>query len=246
MHIIEVEQRSEEWLDARKGKITGSKLKDIVSTGSVPKADVIEELEKLMIPHKKTATIPALMNLLPEEVRARLEKTIPRKLGFYELLADKIAYATGKENAMERGVELEPEAIEKVAEILDEKIETVGLCVHEYIPDIAVSPDGIIRKKGKIVEAVEVKCLSTARHLQALIEKRIPDEYHFQVLQYFIVIDTLEVLHFAFYDPRLVGHEVCIIEVHRDEVKDEVTQYEEYQKKVLEEVNVLAEAFTNF
>ena len=94
--------------------------------------------------------------------------------------------------------------------------------------------------------AVEIKCLSTARHLQALIEQKIPDDYHFQVLQYFIVIDELEVLYFSFYDPRIVGHELVIIEVHRDEVQAEVEQWFNFQVEALEEINQLAEIYSNF
>lgn len=240
-------QRSEEWLAARKGKVTGSRLRDLVPTGGVAKADVLEELEKRTIPHKKTMTIPQLMDLLPEDAQKKLQRTIPRKLEFYKLLAEKIAFDQGDEKPIDRGVTLEDEAIAKIAEKLDVKIEQVGMCVHSTIPDLAVSPDGLIKsKQGKYYEAVEVKCRNTEYHLKALIEQQIPDDYRFQILQYFIVIDTLEVLHFCLYDPCVVGHELITFEVHRDEVQDEVMKYEAFLKQTVEEINQLAQELTNF
>lgn len=246
MKIIEMEQGSEEWHKAREGKITGSKLKSVYSSSTPLKADIIAELEKTDVPFKKTATIPELMDLLPPVAQDMLKAKVPKKLGFYEILAEKIAYEKGDENPMDRGTALEGEAREKLAVYLDQKIETVGLCIHDIVPDIAVSPDGIIRTKGHIYYAVEIKCLGTARHLQALIEKKIPDDYKEQVLQYFIVMEELEVLYFTFYDPRVVGHELVVIEVHRDEVKKDAEEYYNYQKETLELLNQYAEEYSNF
>lgn len=248
MEILRMEQRSEEWLAARKGKVTGSRLKDLIPTGGVAKADVLAELEKRTIPHKKTMTIAALMELLPADAQSKLERTIPRKLEFYKLLAEKIAFDQGDQKPMDRGIALEDEAIAKIEEKLDVKIEQVGMCVHATIPDIAVSPDGLIKSKkhNKYYEAVEVKCRNTEYHLKALLEKKIPDDYRFQILQYFIVIDTLEVLHFCLYDPCVVGHELITFEVHRDEVREDVEQYEAFLKKTVAEINELATELTNF
>lgn len=246
MRILELEQGSEEWLKAREGKITGTKLKEVASTSTPLKADIIAELEKTTVVFSKNQTIPELMELLPPVAQQMLKARVPKKLGFYEILAEKIAREKGDEKPMDRGTELEPEARAAVAEFLKEEITEVGICVHDKYDDISLSPDGLIYKKGVPVYAVEIKCLSTARHLQALIEQKIPDDYHFQVLQYFIVIDELEVLYFSFYDPRIVGYELVVIEVHRDEVKKEVEQWFNYQVEALEEINQLAEQYSNF
>lgn len=246
MHIIDVEQGSEEWHKARAGKITGSKLKNVVSSSTPLKADITAELDKLGIEYKKTSIIPELMELLPPQAAQALKAKVPKKLGFYEILAEKIAYEKGDENPMERGIALEDEARQKLEVLLDEEIETVGLCVHDTVPDIAVSPDGIIRKNGHIYYAVEIKCLGTARHLQAVIEKNVPDDYKQQVLQYFIVLEELEVLYFTFYDPRVVGHELFVIEVHRKDIAEEAEQYFNWQKEALDEINRLATEYSNF
>jgi len=246
MRILELEQGSEEWLKAREGKITGTKLKEVASASTPLKADIINELDKSSLLYKKTATIPQLMALLPPAAQQMLKSRIPKKLGFYEILAEKIAYEKGDANPMDRGTELEPEARAAVAAKLNKEIVEVGICVHDKHDDISVSPDGLIYEKDKPVYAVEIKCLSTARHLQALVEQKIPDDYKFQVLQYFIVIDELEVLFFSFYDPRIVGHELVIIEVHRDEVQKEVEQWFNYQVETLAEINDLATLYSNY
>jgi len=249
MKELKVQQGSEEWHKARLGKITGTKLKDVVDLSLPLKDDILAALEDAGIEdYKKSWTSQTLLDLLPDDKRQELLDKKPKKLGFYEILAEKIAYQPedGDPRPIDRGTELEPEAREKVALHLDEKIEEVGICISDQHPDIAVSPDGIIKKKGKVVYAVEIKCLSTARHLQALIEQRIPEDYKYQVLQYFIVFEDLEVLYFSFYDPRVVGYELVVLEVHRDEVAEKVEEHLNYQKQVLAEIERLAEKYSNF
>lgn len=250
MRIIEVEQGSDEWLKARDGKITGTKLKEIASEALPLKADVVAACEAEKLEFKKTWTVGTLLDLLPAAKQAELKASMPKKLGFYEVLAEKIAREKGDMKPMDRGNYLEPEARAAVAERLGEEVVEVGICMHDDYDDISLSPDGLIYKgKGKNKKplyAVEIKCLSTARHLQAMIEGRIPEDYKYQVLQYFIVIEELEVLHFAFYDPRIEGHELVIIEVERSEVQEEVEKWFKHQVSTLEEINLLAEKYSNF
>lgn len=248
MKVIDVIQGSDEWKAARLGKITGTKLGGVVSNALPLKDDVVAALEAEDAEFKKTWTVQTLFDLLSVNAQEELKKKIPKKIGFYELLAEKIAYQPDPSDPkpLDRGVELEPEAREKVAVLLDEKVEEVGICVSDVHPDIAVSPDGIIKKKGHIYYAVEIKCLSTAKHLQALLEQRIPSDYEYQILQYFIVFEELEVLYFTFYDPRVVGHELFVIEVTRDEVAEKVEEYLTHQLSVLAELDELAEQLSNF
>lgn len=205
MKVIDVEQRSEEWKELRRGRLTGTRLKDVV-----------------------------------------VQRGTKRKLGFYEVLAERLAYAPDGQNPMERGVELEDEAVDKVSQYLEKPIEKVGFCVHDEFPDIAVSPDGLIKEGGKYTEAVEVKCLSTSRHLQMLVEGEVPEDYWWQMLQYFIVIDTLQKLHFCSYDPRMVGNELVVITVKREEVQEDVDKWLDYQKTLLHDLDELTARFSAF
>uniref|UniRef100_A0A6H1ZB00 Putative exonuclease n=1 Tax=viral metagenome TaxID=1070528 RepID=A0A6H1ZB00_9ZZZZ len=192
----------QEWLDARRGKITGSKLKDIV-----------------------------------------IQKGKKEKVGFYELIADRLGLPPGDENAMERGHELEPEAIERFEESTGKKVNTdLVIWEHAKYPNIALSPDGFIGK----TEAVEVKCLSSARHIQAVIENEVPAEYKYQVIQYFIVNEKLKTLYFVFYDPRLKIKDFHVITINRTSLQDEIEEITLYQIAKLEKINAIVAELTQF
>ena len=107
---------------------------------------------------------------------------------------------------------------------------------------MAVSPDGSVSK----TEAVEAKCLSSARHIEAYLTKQIPDEYHYQVLQYFIVNDELETLNVCFYDPRLKVADFFIITVTRKEVLAEIEEMLVYQRATLQEVDQIVNSLLSF
>ena len=157
--IIKKYLNEQEWLEDRKGRITGSRLGSLFS-----KRD------------KK-----------------------PLK-GFYELIAERVAIPADGENAMDRGKRLEVEGIERFEATTGKVVnKDLVLWVREDNENIAVSPDGYIGD----TEAVEVKCLNSASHIEAFLTGDIPTEYEYQVLQYFIVNDNLQTLYFCFYDPRM-------------------------------------------
>lgn len=196
MKTIKFDDR-DEWLEARKTRITGSRLKDIV---------VLRGNEK--------------------------------KVGFWELLAERLCIEDGQdENPMQRGTDLEAEAIRAFTEHEGKEVNTdLVIWTRDDNESIAISPDGYVGE----TEAVEVKCLASARHLEAYFTKKVPKDYWFQVLQYFIVNEELEVLHFVMYDPRIPQKPYFKISIDRGDVQEEVEQYLEYQRKVIDEVNELA------
>lgn len=165
-----------------------------------------------------------------------------RKIGFYELLAERLAVEEEAEDPMERGSRLESEAVELFANQYGKMVDRVGFCISDANPNIALSPDGLIATDGKYTEAVEVKCLSAARHLEAYFEKKIPSDYDAQVLQYFIVNQDLETLHFVFFDPRIKSIPMFHLDVKREEVKEDIQKYLDIQIKVLEDVDSMLES----
>jgi predicted phage-related endonuclease len=190
----------EDWLVSRRGRITGSRLKDIV-----------------------------------------VKRGTGRKVGFYELIAERLGIAGDDENAMERGTRLEPEAMAKYAEATSQELDTsLVIWSREDNESIAISPDGFIGE----TKAVECKCLSSARHIEAYLTQQIPDEYECQKLQYFIVNDKLEELDWVFYDPRLLAKPFFVITVKRADVQEKVTEYLEYQKNTIAEVNEIVNSLT--
>lgn len=193
MKRINIEQNTEEWQEWRKGKITGSRLGDII-----------------------------------------VKRGNQRKLGFYEVLAERLAIETDSDNdnAMERGHELESIALNEYQEITGQKIKHNGVWVSDISEYIALSPDGEINAK----EAVEVKCLSSAKHLQAFFEQKIPSEYEEQVTQYFIVNEKLKALHVIFYDPRIPSKTLHVITVNRVDIEEDIETYREYQLEALADI----------
>lgn len=177
------------WEAFRKGKITGTRLKDITN-----------------------------------------KRGTGKKIGYYELIAERMGIYETEENAMERGLRLEPDAIAEFAKETGKVVDTSLLIwVSDFSENIAVSPDGVIGE----TEAVEVKCLSAARHIEAIIENTFPDEYELQVRQYFVCNEKLQTLYFVMYDPRIAAYPIKIFEIKRDEAK--------VQESLAHELQTLAE-----
>lgn len=187
MKITKFKDR-EEWLLARRGKITGSKVKDIL-----------------------------------------VKRGNGEKVGYYQLIADKLAVLSdGLEDVsdMERGNTLEENAIKEFVRESGKSVNTdLVIFEHSTIDNIALSPDGYIEENGEIKEMVEIKCLSSARHIEALIKKEIPKEYKEQIQWYFIVNEDLDRVYMCFYDPRMTVHEFFYIVVNRSDYEDGELEY---------------------
>ncbi len=196
MKRLNIEQNTDDWLEWRKGKITGSRLNDII-----------------------------------------VKRGSGRKLGFYEVLAERLAvqHESDNDDVMERGHDLEDVALTEFEEITGKKVNrNCGVWVSDANENIALSPDGEISD----TEACEVKCLSSARHLQAYFEKEIPSEYEAQAMQYFIVNEKLEQLYFIFFDPRIPSKSLHFIVIDRDNWKDTIESYRAYQEEALRDIDL--------
>lgn len=194
MKRVYFEKNSDEWLSWRKGKITGSRLGDII-----------------------------------------VKRGTDRKLGFYEVMAERLTveHENDGDNPMERGHTLEQQAINLFEEITGLKVNTdCGVWVSDKNEFIAISPDGEIDD----TQAVEVKCLSSAKHLQAYFEQAIPSEYEAQVIQYFIVNEKLEQLYFVFYDPRIPAKPLHFIVIERGNITEQIEAYKAYEEEALKDI----------
>lgn len=238
------QQNTEQWHDFRLGKITGTRLKDMWSAKAYTKADLVETFEEQGLDFKKSDTIANLELLLTPEARMALIQKAPKKMGFYELAADLLGLARDDENRMDRGLRLEEEAsIEFETAYPGKKLIQVGCCVSEVDERIINSPDRLVApKKGKsVTEMVEIKCLAPARHLQAIWENRVPDEFESQKVQYFVVNEKLETLYFVFYDPSITAKPFHTIEVTRESLGRKPQDYLEFQLAQLKDLDRLVE-----
>lgn len=189
------------WLEARRGKITGSRLGDVYSVRGT------------------------------------------KKLGFYEVIAERLGLSADDENPMDRGTRLESEALDHAEKECGRTLDrSKVLWMRDDNESIAISPDASIG----VEEAVECKCLSSARHIEAYLTHKIPDDYKYQMLQYFIVNEQLEKLHFAFYDPRVLAKPFFFITINREDVQEDIIKYLAFERDTLTEIDMIVNKLSNF
>jgi hypothetical protein len=197
---------NEDWLDARRGKVTGSTLKDIV-----------------------------------------VKRGTGKKIGYYRLIADRIAIPRDpNESRIDRGHTLEADAIARLAKETGLPFVQVDneLWTREDDTSIAYSPDGYV-PTNPIEIVAEVKCLDSAKHLEAFITREIPSEYIEQTRQAFAVNDDMKTLYFAMYDPSLPPTcDFFYITITREQVADEVAYLLDYQRQTLAEVSEWVDKLT--
>ena len=193
----------EDWLNSRVGKITGTKVPDVLTFRGTAK-----------------------------------------KKGFWALIAERVEVKEeGYENAMERGKRLEEEAVIKFCAETGKKVDTtLQLWISDEDSSIALSPDGAIGK----TEALEVKCLNSASHIEALITKEVPADYHYQVLQYFIVNSDLKKLYFAFFDPRIPAKEFFYLTINRKDIAEEIEKIKAEEIAQLKEIERITLELTGY
>lgn len=195
MQRLNLTQNTDEWFAFRKGKIGGSKVKDII-----------------------------------------VKRGNSKKLGFYQLIADKLGLGDG-ESSREHGQELEEEARERLADLLGREVKPGAIWVSDFDKSIYISPDCEI----SITEAAEIKCLSSARHIQNIVEDRVPTDHYDQVVQYFLVNEELETLHYTSYDPRVTVRPIHVVTVTREQVEADVIKYKEYLLDTLKQADEIVE-----
>lgn len=116
--------------------------------------------------------------------------------------------------AMQRGIELEPEARALFELITGLEVKEVGLCYYDKRKDRSCSPDGLIETGMTLMEGLEIKCPELATHVEYLISNKLPTKYFAQV-QGSMYITGLEKWYFMSHFP---GMKPLIIEVERDEI----------------------------
>jgi hypothetical protein len=264
MRIVNLVQGSEEWHRFRLGKITGTRLGSIWSAREYNKDDI----EKLLVKRgfdlkafqkefnerrkaeglkSKSYTKGDIEKLLTDADKDELRIDAEKKLEFYQILADQVAVApadeTGEQyyNMMDRGLGKENEAAELFAAKFGKELMVVGCVESEADPRIINSPDRYIKPaKGRIIrEAVEVKCLASAKHLMAFFERRIPEEYWTQKVQYFVTNEKLETLYWVFFDPRIPMLPMFTLVVKREDLGHWPETMLKYQLRTLNEIDAL-------
>ena len=139
--------------------------------------------------------------------------TTSRQKLIYKLAGEKVlgekeeGYSNG---AMQRGIELEPEARSLFELITGKEVKEVGLCYYDERKDRSCSPDGLVGDK----QGLEIKCPSLAVHVEYLLSNKLPTAY-FQQVQGSMYITGLDQWHFFSYYPGIKPFHII---VERDEI----------------------------
>lgn len=117
-------------------------------------------------------------------------------------------------DAMQWGIDQEPNAIASYENITGEFVVGCGLINHPTISMSGASPDGLIGKDGLL----EAKCPNTETHLNTILTQQVPDEYLPQIT-WQMACTGRKWCDFVSYDPRLPEQlQTVIIRVTIDDV----------------------------
>jgi hypothetical protein len=155
----------------------------------------------------------------PDELSAGAETYVMEKV--LEILTDGESRKDYINAAMERGNQLETEAVQIVENILLIKFDKTG-DNQEFVPygsHAGATPDGISTKAG-----LEIKCPDCKTHFEYLNInnqyelKRLKPQYYWQI-QTGMLCTGLKLWYFASYDPRFTETEkqLKIIKIEQDE-----------------------------
>jgi yqaJ-like viral recombinase domain len=237
MKILDLEQRSQEWLDFHEGRISGSSAKDYSSVRYIPKAELVEFAESKGYEFPKNLTMDNIRAMLTEDELNELYANVQINDSIYKLIAQRIAkpinpndYADripegATYSAMLRGQILEEEARDLISEKLGKKIIPGRVWQSEENEYMICSPDGeIVDDTGKVSEAVEIKCLDSWKVVKAYYEKHPPLDYEAQIIQYFLVNENLQKLYFCIYSDVFTNPDLGlqIFELKREDYREKI------------------------
>ena len=244
MKILDLEQRSQEWLDFHEGRISGSSAKDYSSVRYIPKTELVEFAESKGYEFPKNLTMDNIRAMLTEDELNELYANVQINDSIYKLIAQRIAkpinpndYADRLDgatySAMLRGQILEEEARELISEKLGKNIIPGRVWQSEENEYMICSPDGEFEDE---TEAVEIKCLDSWKVVKAYYEKHPPSEYKPQILQYFVVNDKLKKLYFCIYSDVFSNPDLGlqIFELNREDYKEEIEIVKRVENATLE------------
>jgi len=174
-----IEQRSEAWFESRRGKVTASRVADVVAkTKSGYSASRANYMAQLVVERMTNKQAESYSNA-----------------------------------AMEWGNEQEPLARAAYEAEVDVLVEEVGMIDHPKVEMSGASPDGLVGDDG----LVEIKCPTTATHIDTLMGEQAPKKYYDQ-MQWQMACTGRKWCDFVSFDPRMPeGLQLFVKRVERDD-----------------------------
>ena len=214
MIVDNIEQRSAAWHRLRMGKITGSKVADLMGKGR-NKDDVFSQTAKSYI-----------FQLAGERL---FNEQFLNDDDIFQSYIDQVNVTT---KAMQWGIDMEEEAknlLKKLDIARGWEMADVANCSHDEIKNFAASPDALVYDRKKII-SIEVKCPSIAVHTKYMSEIKdgqtllqVEPKYYWQVMAE-MSCSKAEEARFVSYNPWL-SKPIHVVLIERDE--EAIKQLEE-------------------
>jgi len=203
MILHNIEQRSDEWEEIRRGKLTASDFSKIITKTGKLSSQYIEVLYK---------------NL--SEINTFAKEFYPTN--FY----------------MERGIELEDEAIIAYEQATSYLVDKIGF-IESKCGLFGVSPDGLINDDGLI----EVKCLMQKKHLSLLVGDYSAINEYIPQIQFQLFISKRKWVDFISFNPDFIEKQqrIFIKRIFVDNDYHELIKValEKYKEKFIELSKIL-------
>lgn len=168
--------------------------------------------------------------------------------GMWDLIGQMLTHYSAPQNAMQRGHDLEDDAITELESQVDLVFDhNPGIWVADN-EQISISPDAA-EKSERPTFSAEIKHLSAGKHFKYLYKARtytgnpinlVPDEkgsfYREQTLQYFTVNPYLQWHYFVMRHPDVIHkeHEMLIVKIHRSDVEHLIVQHTEVLNQAIQ------------
>jgi len=170
-----------------------------------------------------------------------------RQVYMRQLLAERLTGVASEvyiNAAMRWGADMEPHAVAAYEEATGAVTELVGFLSHPAIAYAGASPDRLVGDDG----LVEVKCTTSATHIDTLLSGAVPERYMLQ-MQWQMACSRRAWCDFVSFDPRLPKAYACFItRVERDDecigrLEDEARAFLEEIEQRLDDLETRAGAF---
>lgn len=190
MRTCDAPQRTFEWFAARAGRITASRMCDVMAVPKVNKDG---------------------------KNRGGVEELAARRNYRMELVCERITGQPSEHfvsDAMKRGNEKEPFARTAYELATDQEADLAGFIFHPVHDFTGASPDSLIGKDG----GLEIKCFTTANHI-ACLEAGVVPEKHRDQMQWNIACAEREWWDFCSFDDRIPTPKlrIFIARLYRDD-----------------------------
>lgn len=218
-----IEQGSETWIQLRLGKVTASRIADVVATIGTPAIYTVEPRDKgkFAVMREGATKATKILDSKPQAEAYAAQCSKPdygasRWNYMAELICETLTGVPQDQYtnaAMQWGIDHEQDARDAYEFLTDANVEPASFVIHPSIELSGASPDGFVDEHG----LVEIKCPLTSTHINTLLSKRIPDQYVKQMHWQMACTGRLW-CDFVSFDPRLPPDlQVFLKRLERDE-----------------------------